>query len=95
MITTTTGLVCYWPEMGEAKPKADIEASLGHDGKHYYLKSKVELSGQGVCFIKTLKTTDLIPAARHKAGWHEYKVTARAFEKICRKHRVSNEMLLD
>jgi hypothetical protein len=93
-IQTATGLACYYPEMGDAKPEAQIEASLGHYGNHYYLKSQVLLSGRGVQFLGTLKASDLTPAAQHKAGWHEYKVTMRAFDSICREHRVSHEMLL-
>jgi hypothetical protein len=95
MNTTTTGLAYYYPEMGEAKPDAKIEASLAHYGKHYFLKSEVELTGRGVEFLGTLKASDLVPAAQHKAGWHQYKVTMRAFDKICREHRASCELLLD
>lgn len=89
------GLACYYPEMGEPKPAAQIEATLYHYGKHYYLKSEVRLTGRGVEYRGTLEAKDLVPAAQDKVGWHEYKVTLRAFEAICREHRVSHEMLLD
>ena len=41
-------LATYYPEMGEAKPLAQIEASLGHYGKHYFLRTPLTLSGRGV-----------------------------------------------
>ena len=88
------GLIGYHPEMGEAKPEALIDASLCHYGEHYYLTSRVALSGRGVQFRKTLQSTDLTPAAQHKAGWHEYRVTVKAFEQICKQYRVAHEMLL-
>ena len=40
----TTGLQGYRPEMGEARPTAQIEAQLSHYGKHYFLYSCVQLS---------------------------------------------------
>ena len=89
-----TGLKGYHPEMGEAKPAAQIEAQLSHYGNHYFLKSAIELTGRGVTFLKTLVAGDLTPQAQGKVGWHEYKVTARAFKAICEKHAVAYEMLL-
>ena len=89
-----TGLKGYHPEMKEAKPDAQIEAQSGCSGNHHYLKSAVELKGRGVTFLGTLKATDLTPQAQSKVGWHEYKVTARAFKAICEQHGVACEMLL-
>ena len=90
----THGLLGYYPEMGEQRPDALIDAHLGHYGKHYYITSQVELKGRGVRYRKTLTASDLTPHAQHKVGWHEYCVTERAFEKICRQYRVAYEMLL-
>ena len=92
--TQATGLKTYYPEMGEAKPAAKIEARLAHYGEHYFLTSAIELSGRGVEFLKTLKPGDLVPTAQHKVGHHEYRVTIRAFDLICKTHCVAYEMLL-
>ena len=89
-----TGLLGYHPEMGEAKPAAKIEARLGHSGRHYFLKSAIELTGRGVTFLQTLTAGDLTPQAQGKVGWHEYKVTESAFRAIGAKHGVAYEMLL-
>ncbi len=80
--------------MGEAKPAAKIEATLGHYGKHYYLKSETYLQGRGITFIKRYESSDLTPQAQHRVGWFEYKVTERAFETLCRKYPVVTESLL-
>lgn len=87
-------LATYYPEMGQAKPEADIEAQLSHYGKHWYLSSKVELRGRGVNFIRTLTATDFVDPNNRRIGWHEYKVTEAAFERICKEHSVSSEILL-
>ena len=89
------GLVGYYPEMGEARPAdAAIDAQLSHYGKHYFLKTPLVLTGRGVEHLGTLTSAQLTPAAQHKVGWHEYKVTVRAFEAICRTHKVASESLL-
>lgn len=78
----------YYPEMGEAKPKADIEATLSVYGKHYYLKTKLALDvGRSVKLVDTFQ--------RNGETWNRYRVTAAAFEKIQKTHSVSYEMLLD
>ncbi len=84
----------YYPEMGEARPESQIDAHLCHYGEHYYLTSQVELTGRGVRHVRTLKASDLTPRAQHKAGWHEYRVTIKAFERICREHDVAHALLL-
>jgi DNA (cytosine-5)-methyltransferase 1 len=89
------GLFTYHPEMGDAKPEAQIEASLSHYGRRYFLCTPLELKGRGIEKIGTLKSGDLTPTAQHKVGWHDYKVTEKAFEKICQQYSVSYEMLLD
>lgn len=95
-IATTTGLDFFHPEMGETRAAdAVIDASLSHDGKHYYLTTSLVLTGRGVVMLKTLTANDLVPQARHKIGWHDYKVTEKAFDAICKQYKVSYEMLLD
>jgi hypothetical protein len=90
-----TGLKCYSPEMKEKKPIAQIQATLSHYGKHYYLKTPLELRGRGINFLSTFKSSDLTPHAQFMTGWNEYKVTENAFETICKKYAVSMELLLD
>ena len=87
-------LQTYYPEMNEAKPVAKIEASIGHYGKHYFLKTPLELKGRGVKLVEVLKASQLTPQAQSKAGWFIYKVTELAFEKIKKDHPVSMEILL-
>lgn len=89
------GLKCYHPEMHEKKPIAQIEASLGHYGNHYYLRTPLALKGRGIQHLETYTAKDLTPQAQYKVGWHRYKVTERAFGAICSKYAVSMEMLLD
>ena len=84
----------YTPEMGQAKPEADIEARLGHYGNHYFLTSRVELKGRGINFLHTNTADNCVPGS-HRIGQHEYRVTIAAYERLCKTHRVSYEMLLD
>ncbi len=91
---TTTGLKGYHPEMGEEKPAAQIEAHLSHYGKHWFLKSQIELKGRGILYKGRLQASDLAPHAQDKAGWYEYQVTEKALDTICQNHAVAYEMLL-
>ncbi len=92
--TLENGLHCYYPEMNEPKPVAEIDATLSHYGKHWFLKTRLSLKGRGVQFVRTLESKDLVPQAQHKIGMHEYKVTEAAFGRICKEHRVCSESLL-
>lgn len=89
-----TGLVSYYPEMGEKEPAAEIRASLGHYGKHWFCKTRLELKGRGIKFIRTLKESDLVESAKHRAGENEYKVTEAAFDMLTAKYKVSTVCLL-
>ena len=89
-----TGLHGYHPEMGEPTPEAQIEARNGHSGKHWYLKSQIELKDRGVTLQNVLTSNQLTPQAQHKVGWFEYKVTDAAFDKIFKQTPVSTERLL-
>ena len=74
----------YYPEMKEAKPAAQIEARLSHYGKHYYLRTTIDLpEGRG---CKKLETFN---------GVARYKVTTKEYDRICQQYTVSYEMLLD
>ena len=71
----------YTPEMNEAKPEAQIEAHLSHYGRHYFLYTNEELKGRGVRKIDT----------DNYRGLDRYKVTFKAYEKICQEYEVSEE----
>ncbi len=86
----------YTPEMGERRPAdAVIDASLGHYGKHWYIKTPLVLKGRGVEYLGTLTADELVPQARHKVGWHSYKVTCKAMDRIAAEHKTACESLLD
>lgn len=74
----------WMPEMGQHKPAAQIEATLSHYGKHYYLVTDLELAGRGI------KKTDT-----RQDGSKAYKVTIRAYETLERQYTISRESLLD
>lgn len=85
----------YTPEMGGQRPAdTQIDATLSHYGKHYYLKTPLVLKGRGIVHIRTLTASELVPSAQHKVGWHEYKVTEKAFAAICETYNVASESLL-
>ena len=88
-------LTGYHSEMAEKRPTdATIDAQLSHTGRHYFLKTPLTLAGRGVKLLRTLRAEELVPQAQHKAGWHEYKVTESAFERITTEHHVAMEILL-
>lgn len=89
------GLHCYTPEMGQRKPNCQIRAQLGHYGEHYYIDTPMELKGRGIRHLKQYTSNDLTGPAQYMVGWHQYKVTVNAFEKLQQAHSVSMECLLD
>jgi hypothetical protein len=85
----------YHPEMGEQRPAdSQIEARLGHYGRHWYISTPLVLKGRGIRHLKTLTPEMLTPAGQRKAGWHEYEVTERAMERLDAEYVVTSEMLL-
>ena len=79
------GTYLYTPEMGQQKPEnCDIEAGLCYYGKHYWLKTKLDLKGRGI--TKNERSCD---------GYNEYTVTALAFSKLKEKYRIAYESVLD
>ena len=78
-------LQTYYPELGESKPVVDISATLSHYGRHYFLRTRLELSGRGV------KLEDV----NAETGVRRYKVTTNAFDAIKAKHAVGMQILLD
>jgi hypothetical protein len=87
-------LATYYPEMNQAKPAAAFEASMSCYGGGYRVQTRRTLKGRGITFIRTLKSSDLVPQAQAKVGCHEYKLTALAFQALCKAEAVSMETLL-
>ena len=80
----------YWPEMGDKKPEAQIEAKMScYGAAHWYLDTPLELKGRGIKYFGQH------PENSKKPGWNHYKVTARAFEKIKEQYSVSQVCYLD
>lgn len=81
---TTPGTYFYTPEMGETKPDCQIEAHLSYYGKHYFLKTRLNLKGRGI----TLSSTD-------SNGFNWYQATYRAYELLKQQYTISYESCLD
>lgn len=88
------GVHTFFPEMKEHKPNCQMEATLAHYGKHYFVDTPLELKGRGITHLQTYKGNEFTKPG-HKAGWHEYKVTARAFEKLKEQYSISMVRYLD
>ena len=91
----TPGVHAYTPEMGDLKPMAQIESSLGHYGKHYYLDTPLELKGRGIELLKQYKENDFHASGQYKVGWYSYCVTLNAFCKLKTLYSISSKHLLD
>lgn len=88
------GVHSYYPEMGERKVNTQMEARLSHYGNHYFVDSPTELKGRDVTFLKTYAANGFV-RPNHKVGWHSYKVTTAAFDKLKGQYSISMERLLD
>lgn len=89
------GMHFHYPEMGEKRrDDSQIEASLGHYGKHYYIKTPLVLKGRGIKHLRTLEQNDFVDPANRKIGWHEYVVTLLAMQKLAKQYVVTGELLL-
>lgn len=90
------GTYLYTPEMGQKKPEGcQIEAKLSHYGKHYFIDTPMQIKGRGITFIKTYNSNELSVHGQYKAGWNEYKVTTKAYEKLKEQYAISMECCLD
>jgi hypothetical protein len=88
-------MIGYYPEMHEKRPDcSQIEARLGHYGRHWYISTPLVLKGRGIRHLRTLTPEMLTPAGQRRAGWHEYEVTERAMSKLEAEYVVTTEMLL-
>lgn len=87
----------YHPEMNQARPEnTEIDARLSYTGRHWNLKTPLTLKkARGIKFDGVLKAEELTEAAQHKAGWNEYTVTQKAFDKLDAQYKISAEFLLD
>lgn len=86
----------YYPEMNQARPEnTEIDARLSYTGRHWIIKTPLTLKGRGIKFEEVLKAEQLTEAAQHKAGWNEYTVTQKAFDKLDAQYKISAEFLLD
>ena len=81
--------------MGGQKPECQIEATRSSAGDHFYLETPLELKGRGIRKERVLKAENLRQNYQYKAGWSEYCVTARAFEKLKEQYTISQEAFLD
>lgn len=78
------GLHSYTPELGQKRPDAQIDASLGHYGGHYFLWTELELKGRGI--------TDITEDHHNRK---RYKVTRKAFEKLEESYSIAMASYLD
>ena len=83
------GLYSYWPELGEQKPPAQIEAKMSYYGTHWYLDTPFELTGRGIKYFGKH------PENSKNPGWNHYKVTNRAFEQLKQQYAISELCHLD
>lgn len=89
------GMHFHYPEMGEKRHEdSQIEASLGHYGKHYYIKTPLALNGRGIEHLHTLTAADFVDPSNRRIGWHEYRVTLRAMARLAEQYVVTGELLL-
>ena len=87
-------LKSYYPEMREPKPAAEIEARMSHDGRHWYLDTPLVLKGRGIKHLGTLTADQLTREGQRKVGWHEYRVSEAAFQRLAERHDISTACLL-
>lgn len=90
---TGPGVYCYTPEMGQKRPECQMEASIGHYGRHYFIDTPLQLKGRGITFLKQYKPGDL--RTSRKDGWNVYQVTSLAYEKLQKQYTISVERCLD
>lgn len=90
------GTYCYTLEMGQQEPEGcQMEASLSHYGKHYFIDMPLELKGRGISFIQKYSEKDFADPNNKKVGWNEYQVTKLAYEKLKNQYAISYKCALD
>jgi hypothetical protein len=83
----------YYPEMREPKPAAEIEARIGHYGG-WFITTPLVLKGRGIKHLGTLTADQLTREGQRKVGWHEYRVSEAAFQRLAERHDISTACLL-
>lgn len=80
------GTYLYTPEMGEQRPEdCQIEAQLSHYGKHYHLKTALELKGRGITKNN----------GNYGDNLNRYTVTELAYQKLEKIYKISYKCALD
>ena len=64
-------------------------------GKHYFLDTPLHLKGRGITLVKSYAADELTQSGKYKAGWSEYRVTKKAFEKLKEQYAISFKRYLD
>ena len=92
----------YYPEMGERAPSAAIvEASLGHYGRHYYVKFATSNRGRVIGAIKDMglrfSHEDTFTSATTGESKTTVQMTCGAYDKFRRAHPAlcTMQILLD
>lgn len=83
----------YYPEMNETKPEnVQGDVSLAHYGKHYFVKTPLELKGRGISleYVYTAENC----TNPDKFGWNDYRVTLKAMEKLNAQYNFAMVILL-
>ena len=84
----------YYPEMNEVKPVDVVgEVTRAYYGKHYFVKTTLELKGRGISLEDTYNESNCNNPDKY--GWNRYKVTNLAMDKLSSKYNFSQELLLD
>ena len=89
------GLYLYYPEMGESRPECQIVAQRSYYGKHFHISTPLFLKGRGITYDGIREAKNLSESKKYMAGWNEYTVIERAFDKLQEKYSISQEGLLD
>lgn len=89
------GIHSLTPEMGQRQVNCQMEVTIGHYG-NYYIKTPMELSGQGIKFIKKYTADEFFNGRGNRLyGWNNYRVTERALNKLKEQYSISMESHLD
>ena len=80
--TNSTAITRKWAR--SPTPDTQINASLGHGGRHWICYTNLRLTGRGVHLLGLPQT---------KIGY-AYRVTEKEFERLCEDYIVSSAILL-
>jgi hypothetical protein len=83
----------YHPSTGQRRPIAQIEGYgiLGN----YYLSTPLELKGKGITFLGKYTDEEAASNSDLHAGWNQYKVTLKAFNKLKEHYAIMTESLAE